>query len=171
MFNKISKLLKSSTVIAILLLSGCGGGHPTTADGGKITINPAKVTANISGISTGACSGVEFSYSEFLITVTNANGYGVADAPLTVTLDWANATDTGYPTGVTAFTLYDDPTWVSGSSTPPTNAVGASYTTNTAGDGTKRLVVGTDLSCTNGGYLNVSSGALFAQSQITITSN
>ena len=162
MFKQISKLALSSVVVAALLLSGCGGGTGTTAQGGSITINPSSIAWNI---TAGACGG-PFNYHEVVITVLNSNKVPVANAGLTVTLDLANATYSGGP----AMTLYDDPTWISGSFTPPTTApVGARYATSTGGDGTKRLIVGVDLGCTYKGNLNVYSGALFQSVNIAIT--
>jgi len=173
MFDRISKLFKSSAVVAALLLSGCGGGSPATANGGTITINPAKLNVSVSGINsgTGNCNGAEMTYTAFVISVFNANGIPVADAPLSVTLDWGNGTQLG---GIytPCMYLYDDPTWLGGSSTPPTSApVGNRYTTSTGSDGTITLIVGTDLTTTYTGNLNAYSGALYAQSVLTITSN
>ena len=169
MFKQISKLFKSSTVVAVLLLSGCGGGRASSADGGSITVNPSTVayTAPISKAAAPACSGSGFVYTAFVITVLNANGIPVTDAPLNVTLDNSTATTAG---GIAAtMTLYDDSTWLGSSSTPPTNAVGGSYSTSTGSNGTKRLIVGVDMSCESAGTLYVSSGALAGQTDLTVT--
>lgn len=166
MLKHIFRLVLSPAVFAVLLLSGCGGGTATSANGGSITINPTTIAWTNSGItSTSTCTGGGYTYTVFTIAVFNANNIPVANAGLHVSLDLASATSSG--TGV--MTLYDDPTWVSGSSTPPTNAVGGSYSTSTGGDGTKTLIVRMDQTCAYKGYLSVSSGALFQQATLSVT--
>jgi len=163
MFDRISKLFKSSTVVAVLLLSGCGGGSPTTANGGSITINPTATTWTVTPV---ACGG-PYNYHEVVITVFNAKNVPVANQSISVTLDLTAGTFTDIP----RMYLYDDPTWVGDANTPPTTApVGGSYTTSTTSDGTKRLIVGVDLGCTYKGNLNVYSGALFQTATFEVKS-
>ena len=166
MFNQISKLFKSLTVVAFLLLSGCGGGTGTTALGGSMTINPTSVAfTNTTLKTTAPCTtGTRaYSYTRFVITVFNTNKVPVANAPLSVTLDFSNATNGNL------MTLYDDPSWGSSSTSAPTNAVGGSYSTSTGSDGTKTLIVGWTAQCAFKGNLSVYSGDLYQQASVAVT--
>ena len=167
MFKQLSKVFLSS-IVAVLFLSSCGGGKPSVSDGGSITVNPRAVnyTSQISAGTPPPCTGTGFAYTAFVITVLNSNGVPVPDVGLSVTLDNSNATTSG---GLAqSMILYDDPNWLGNSSVPPTNVVGASYSTSTGSDGTKRLIVGVDMSCATVGALYVSSVALFGQATLTV---
>ena len=169
MLNQFSKLVLPLPVIAVLLLSGCGGGRGTNADGGTITVNPNTVayTAPSSVTDASLCTGANWTYTAFNIRVVDQAGRPV-DASLSVVLDNSNATTGG---GIAeTMVLYDDPNWFSISSTPPTNQVGGTYVTNTGSGGTKRLIVGVDMTCVSAGTLYVSSDyGLYGQADLTVT--
>lgn len=169
MFKRISRLALTTSFVATLLLSGCGGGTPPPTEG-KVTVNPEKTTASFSGYADG-CAGNNFVYYPFTIAVTDGHGIPVPDAPLSVTLDWSTATTTSGTANLLSNHLYDDPAWNGSSTTAPTNEVGGSYSTTTGSDGTKRLIVGADVGCTSLGYLSVNYHQFFAQGEISITSN
>lgn len=169
MFNQISKLGLSLPVVAVLLLSACGGGKGTNSKGGSITINPSSVayTAPIPATPPPPCTGAGFAYTAFVITVLDQQGRPI-DAGLNVVLGNSNATTGGNIAD--SMTLYDDPAWLGNSSVPPTNPVGGSYSTSTGSGGTKRLIVGVDMSCASAGSLYVSSDyALFGEASLTVT--
>ena len=113
------------------------------------------------------CTGAGFVYTAFAITVLDQHGRPV-DAGLSVVLDNSSATTSGNIANT--MTLYDDPTWSAGSSVPPANAVTGTYSTSTGSGGTKRLIVGVDMSCASSGTLYVFSDyGLFGQTDLTVT--
>lgn len=165
MFKQISRLVLSPIVVAVLFLSGCGGGSASTAVDGSITVNPTSVSfTNSTMKTTDPCltGTATYYYTQFVITVFSANNVPVANAPLSVSLDFSNATNGNL------MTLYDDPSWVAGTGAVPTNSVSGSYSTSTGSDGTKRLIVGWSAECQYTGNLNIYSGALFQQASVTV---
>lgn len=176
MFKQISKLLKSSTVVAVLLVSGCGGGTP--ASDGSIATNPAKIawTSAAAAPDTtttpptpAVCDPTTdlITFSEIVITVLDGGNKPVPNASVHVTLDLSNSTSNAL---LPVMSLYDDPSWTGGTSTIPATApVSASYNTVTGSDGTKHLIVGMDQGCEYKGYLSVSYGAIFGQAELSVT--
>lgn len=162
MFKHISKLVLSLPVAAVFLFSGCGGGEGTHVQGGSLTVNPTSVDIAVGAV--GPCTGV-YSYTAINITLQDRFGRPV-DGNVSVILDWSTATTTG----AAAMILYDDPSWLGGSSTPPTNPVGGTYVTNTGSGGTKRLIVAMDLTCEYTGNFYVSADyGLFDQATLSVT--
>lgn len=166
--HKLSMLGMISVALVIGMLSGCGGGSSKGAPhGGAITINPASVTWSMiwTAPAVPSCAATNFHYSEFMITVTDPNGRPVSHVDLDVALDLSLGSSS-----YDIMRLYDDPTWVSGSATPPTNKVTSSYRTSTGDFGTKRLIVGMNLNCPAfKGYLSIYSGEIFKQAALSVT--
>lgn len=164
MFKRISQLALSPILVATLFLSGCGGGDATNMNGGSITVNPDKISWKSGFI--GPCDGSRMNYHEINISVLDADGRSPGSVSLQVTVDLSSGTYSG--PAFKAMTLYDDPNWVGGSTTPPTNEVGGSYSTTTGTDGYKRLIVGVDLTCSFTGNINAYSGNYFGNSEVSV---
>ena len=155
-----------SVAFVIGMLSGCGGSSKGAPHSGSITISPSEKTWAVKWTAPAvpACAG-NYSYTEFMITVADKNGRPVSHVDLDVTLDLSLGTSF-YDT----MRLYDDPAWVAGSSTPPTNRVTSTYRTSTGDFGTKRLIVGMDLNCpAYKGSLGIYSGEIFKEASLSVT--